>query len=1134
MASKLCCTVEQDERSDSPDLPNARVSEATPAKLPLLPKRPQSQNSHFTSARTDDLHELQQIFDNAKDDEARPATPRKVTRARFIRPSVYSLHSLHKMKSMHSIIRRKFSKDLSNNPSSNHLKAGGTKKNAAPAADDTVLKQSNDGPNLQLKITKDDLKKDLLSDKKPAEGGYDSDAEVLDDIAKNIGKKSPSKRPSVHSIEWTPSTTSKPTPGSSSKSRQSVGRTDNVPPYQIKPPQPATLSGRFSQVFSTPNFQLETAKIQERKLRRSHSATSVGLPQPSPLSPLRLPSLDTNDDEGVPWSVSMNESLRLAHFPIPPLQLPPKQSRASLRAFVNEAADKSQSQATATPSRPVQDEAKEPSTPATVVQIRVQEPTAATTPRTSTSVRGTVRENVPFGPREAPKVDPGEDQEGDDPRRSVHLYSMRISHHLRSGSLLSWDTLTDAPDLPNPRHALRDRSVSDLSRMSQIQKQLSRHERQTSSSGFASAKVPSKWGKVVPHEVREDKSSIYSSRPQSPPDSFGGSMVDLSRTNTGHAKSSSVNLPKPRRSNSYPTDNDDTPRPAQRYGLTGLRDVTSYSAIKGPSDEAPHLARNNSVASTKKSKFREEFSPSPPKKKLIPSSSIMRFLNPKRTNMRSQSEANIKPSVLEAAVDGLLEVPDAAAHRDRRQSKSLVSMETEQTALGKDKKASPMWERALKSHQDERAAMFLPQNKELAAHSSPIRERRGSTSKPRSGSEEEAPITKNKFSPAKRFSAPLLDPLPEPTSLFSRRTALFSSNRDVSPDHEVQMHFNRQTDDKETVGAWGRYPSHSRPERTLSAGHIDRVDSRDFALEAAINFAMGRRNDDDEDNIDPTERPPTPPLLPGEKRRKKKVGNTRMAKSNSMTFGKSFLKNYTKIFRSQSIEFHQHGHGHRSSIATGGTLEYPELEILPEVWRRGVIEERSAEHSGGSREQRGAEDEYGPGDKKGKGKLKEEDSTSTIRPLQGSRLQPTTSLPRVDGPADQHHIKDTARVWSAYYENCLPSYPRASTELDFCLEDFGIPARHSFESRRPSMHSRTLPGRLAKHSRNASHASARPSLISLGEDDGRIDERSIVSVRRSTMDLVAMYKEQENTERERVLGLMRMESRRGDAGLAGL
>jgi hypothetical protein len=941
-------------------------------------------------------------------------------------------------------------------------------------------------------------------------------------------------------FDWTHSC-SKPTPGSSSKSRHDIGPTHDVQPYQIKHSQSTSLGARFNSVFSTPNLQVETSKLQERKLRRSHSATSLGLPQPSPLSPLRLPSLDSNEDSGVPWSVALNESLRLSHFPFPPN---PKQPRASLDVFAkSNEQSRLQVNLPGQAMRSTREIEIEPQTPSTVIQIRVQEPTSTTTPRPSTSVRGTVREHVPFAPKEVASEDT-EALDESEARRSVHLYSMRISHHLRSGSLLSWDNVADAPDLPNPPRAFRDRSVSDLSRMSQEQKPLPRHERQTSSSGFASVRVPSKWGNVVSQEVREDKSSVYSSRPQSPPDSFGGSMINVSQVITDRAKNSSIDLPspRPRRSNSYPTDNDETPRPAHRYGLTGLRDVTTYSAITGPSTEPSHIARNNSVASTKVSKFREEFSPSPPKKKLIPSSSIMKYLNPKRSSVRSHSEANIKPSTLGLAVDGLLEVPDPAGNRERRQSKSIVSMEAEQKALGHDKQSSPMWNRALKKYQDERATMFLPKNKELATQSSPIRERSGSISVPRPSVEEEAPPPPQKFGTAKRFSAPLLEP-PSPGSLaphetpsfFSRRTALVrSASEDVSPSQELQMSFHRQSDNAETVGAWGRYPSHSRAERTLSAGRMDLVDSRDFALEAAINFATGKNSNGDEDDIDPTQRPPTPPLLPGEKKRKKKVGHTRMAKSNSMTFGRNFFKNYAKIFRSQSIEFNRHGHGHRSSISTGGTLRHPELEMLPDVWRGSAIKEGSREHSNDDHEYQAVHEEVdGPSDRKGKGKLQEDTSTSTIRPLNITK-HANASLPRLDGPADEKHSKDTARVWSAYYEQCLPSFPRASTEPDIGLEEFGKSTRCSFDSRGQSSHSHTLPGRLNIDSREASRVRRTSNASGRPATEGIIDRQSIVSVRRSTMDLVALYKEQEDTERERVLSLMRVESRRQQVGLAGL
>jgi hypothetical protein len=205
MASKLCCTAEQEGRSGSPELPNARVSDTTPANRPLLPKQPSSPNSHFTSARSEDLHELRQIFDNARDDGPDKASPPKVPRARHSRASVYSLHSLHKMTSMRSILRRKFSKDMPKKASDASVRPQ-TAERPINEEPDTVIKRSTEDPKQQLKVTKEDLRKDLLSDKKPAEGGYDSDAEVLDDVARNIGKKTPNKRPSIHSVDWSPST----------------------------------------------------------------------------------------------------------------------------------------------------------------------------------------------------------------------------------------------------------------------------------------------------------------------------------------------------------------------------------------------------------------------------------------------------------------------------------------------------------------------------------------------------------------------------------------------------------------------------------------------------------------------------------------------------------------------------------------------------------------------------------------------------------------------------------------------------------------------------------------------------------------------------------------------------------------
>lgn len=106
---------------------------------------------------------------------------------------------------MRSILRRKFSKDLPK-VDNKALMRHHTGKKVNSREPETVIIHSQQYPKQQLNITKDDLRTDLLSNKKPAEGGYDSDAEVLDDIARNIGKKISSKRPSIHSVEWSPST----------------------------------------------------------------------------------------------------------------------------------------------------------------------------------------------------------------------------------------------------------------------------------------------------------------------------------------------------------------------------------------------------------------------------------------------------------------------------------------------------------------------------------------------------------------------------------------------------------------------------------------------------------------------------------------------------------------------------------------------------------------------------------------------------------------------------------------------------------------------------------------------------------------------------------------------------------------
>jgi hypothetical protein len=513
-------------------------------------------------------------------------------------------------------------------------------------------------------------------------------------------------------------------------------------------------------------------------------------------------------------------------------------------------------------------------------------------------------------------------------------------------------------------------------------------------------------------------------------------------------------------------------------------------------------------------------------------------LNPKRLSLRSQSEANLQPEASVPATDGPSDALVIPVDSERRPSRSLISLQAEQDSLGKNKGANHVWDRALQAHQEEKASLFLPQNKDLAIHASPFRERSGSVSIRRISVEGLDPASRADNGSSTRVST--LCPTPQapgeepPDGLFtlaSRRSAL-AGREDASAGQEVATAFERQGDSTDVVGAWGRYPSHTRHDRTASASKADNVQPRDFALEAAIKFASAT---DDEELIDPTARRPSTPLLPGEKRKKKKVGSGRIAKSNSMTFGKTLMKNYAKMFRSQSTEFQRHGRGHRSSIASGGILEHPELELLPDVWAGEHKGDADMQTSGN--EQLALDEDPSMEVSKSKGKLRADDSMMTLRPRRNSSAPNLNELSFRDGAADSDHARDRARIWSIYYENCVDTYPRLSMDTNRALEDFAHPHRLSFDSKRASLRSRAMPIYSPKHVRKASQMSngtRAKSFVSQDQDDSACEERSLVSVRRSTMDLISKFKEQEATEHERILSFSRVDSGRARDSVAAL
>ncbi|KAK8218492.1 hypothetical protein IWZ01DRAFT_538100 [Phyllosticta capitalensis] len=242
------------------------------------------------------------------------------------------------------------------------------------------------------------------------------------------------------------------------------------------------------------------------------------------------------------------------------------------------------------------------------------------------------------------------------------------------------------------------------------------------------------------------------------------------------------------------------------------------------------------------------------------------------------------------------------------------------------------------------------------------------------------------------------------------------------------------------LGAWSRYPSHTRDTRNNSAGLADEVRTRDFAYE--IQLTEIAESDDGGDTGACNKKTSRSPKSNGGgilgaasfKRRGKNKSRGGLPKSKSMTFGRSFLKHYIGLFRSQSEEFRRHGHGHRSSIAEGGILEHPELEILPPVWSPVsiVLEPPPKESAEMGRESRGGDgaDDERERDMGAKSDAKEGISSQS-RDKGKQRLQ------------DEHETGDKAMG-----DGAQDSFLDASDKKPDSKVDFELPEASSKPSRR--------------------------------------------------------------------------------------
>lgn len=234
-----------------------------------------------------------------------------------------------------------------------------------------------------------------------------------------------------------------------------------------------------------------------------------------------------------------------------------------------------------------------------------------------------------------------------------------------------------------------------------------------------------------------------------------------------------------------------------------------------------------------------------------------------------------------------------------------------------------LMEKALLQHQAEKAALLRPSHQKMSGVPSPLYSpvftspfgfQSSSEARLAASTLEDLDPLESDESPAARRSQSMHDLRSSQntaagTSLFrkKKRSTIWTVNtattkgtrshlRAIAPPH-----------------SWSRYPSHTRERRCGPAGRRDGIIYRDFAHDRE----MGKVQQTASSN-EITDSPQTWPRLVNAKRR------NWIVKSRSMTFGAVF-RYYSDLLTSSAAR------NRRSSTATGGRLEHPELEVLPPV-----------------------------------------------------------------------------------------------------------------------------------------------------------------------------------------------------------
>lgn len=476
---------------------------------------------------------------------------------------------------------------------------------------------------------------------------------------------------------------------------------------------------------------------------------------------------------------------------------------------------------------------------------------------------------------------------------------------------------------------------------------------------------------------------------------------------------------------------------------------------------------------------------------------------------------------------------------------------------GPSRSENTLMEKALHQHRLEKAALFRASSRRIETPSSPVQAPPvfnvsfGASTASTSGS-----------MPAVTEDVDPLEPTKWPTTRRSQimRQMRFSKGSALSSQPSTSFTVGatstaaamRRPQSAGDLAAWGRFPSHTRAERCGTASRKDNVISQDFAYP--------RKGQDQSLEALTFNTPSTD---------KKKKRNW-VVRSRSITFD-SVMRYYSTIFTSSAAR------NRRSSIAAGGRLEHPELEILPPIFPALAFGMPHYAHSSGGLVDRIKEEghhlkEEGHHLREGGHHLKGETqeilthhsrlhhhhrvSEEDVDPLSQasndtesdhdsddghiSPSPPHLQLPEdhvtLDGTTEVEVKEDLEETEGAHGARRLSqmyqAYVRLPTSMDVTAEatkeedsrDTGSPESYSGDNK-----AGTRSGLLAVPSRDHSTGSAGtivrrfPSVTVVDDRKGHWRSVSLVSVqsgksiRNSTNDLLRLIKESENKERQNLM-----------------